>query len=250
MYVCIYFYIIFLYYYTYLIYLISVDVLKKRWTSLRDCYRKALIKRKTKSGQATSSTKLWKYEQQMSFLKTHFGDKRPQTSNLPNTNQILNDPENVDDSEIIDSPNIENKQHVDIESDDNNGDDAQINSLNSVSTNKRKLSFTGYTHSPNIKKNKCSEYPTSAALVLKTYLDDKKSKKERSSDHLTSFFKSMEDTVRTFSPMRQIEIKSKISALVTEYEIKNITQVYPQHVFSSQYSYSPSLYELYGHTAI
>lgn len=176
----------------------------------------------------------------MSFLKTHFGDKRPQTSNLPNTNQILNDPENVDDSEIIGSPNIENKQHVDIESDDNNGDDAQINSLNSVSTNKRKLSFTGYTHSPNIKKNKCSEYPSSAALVLKTYLDDKKSKKERSSDHLTSFFKSMEDTVRTFSPMRQIEIKSKISALVTEYEIKNITEVYPQHVFSSQYSYSPS----------
>lgn len=233
MYVCIYFYIIFLYYYTYLIYLISVDVLKKRWTSLRDCYRKALINRKNKSGQATSTTKLWKYEQQMSFLNTHFGNKRPQTSNLPNTNQILNDPENVDDSEIIDSPNIENKQHVDIESDDNNGDDAQINSLNSVSTNKRKLSFTGYTHSPNIKKNKCSEYPTSAALVLKTYLDDKKSKKERSSDHLTSFFKSMEDTVRTFSPMRQIEIKSKISALVTEYEIKNITEVYPQHVFSS-----------------
>jgi len=109
-----------------------------------------------------------------------------------------------------------------------------------VSTNKRKLSFTGYTHSPNIKKNKCSEYPSSAALVLKTYLDDNKSKKERSSDHLTSFFKSMEDTVRTFSPMRKIEIKSKISALVTEYEIKNITEVYPQHVFSSQYSYSPS----------
>jgi len=195
-----------------------------------------LIKRKTKSGQATSTTKLWKYGQQMSFLKTHFGDKRPQTSNLPKTNQILNDPENVDDSEIIGSPNIENKQHVDIESDDNNSDDVQINSLNSVSTNKRKLSFTGYTHSPNIKKNKCSEYPFSAALVLKTYLDDKKSKKERSSDHLTSFFKSMEDTVRTFSPMRQIEIKSKISALVTEYEIKNITEVYPQHIFSSQYS--------------
>lgn len=172
----------------------------------------------------------------MSFLKTHFGDKRPQTSNLPNSNQILNDPENVDDSEIIGSPNIENKQDVDIELDDNNGDDAQINSLPTTP----KFSFTGYTHSPNIKKNKCSEYSSSAASVLKTYLDDKKSKKERSSDHLTSFFKSMEDTVRTFSPMRQIEIKSKISALVTEYEIKNLTEVYPQHVFSNQYSYSPS----------
>lgn len=164
---------------------------------------------------------------------------RPQTSNLPNTNQILNDPENLDDSEIIGSPNTENKQHVDIESDDNNGDDAQINSLNSVSTNKRKLSFTDYTHSPNIKKNKCFNYPSSAALVLKTYIDDKKSKKEHSSDHLTSFFKSMEDTIKTFSPMRQIEIKSKVSALVTEYEIKNLTEVYPQHIFSSQFSYSP-----------
>jgi len=65
-----------------------------------------------------------------------------------------------------------------------------------------------------------------------------------SSDHLTSFFKSMEDTVvRTcmqLEPMRQIEIKSKISELVTEYKIKNITEVYPQHILSSQYLYSPS----------
>lgn len=32
----------------------------------------------------------------------------------------------------------------------------------------------------------------------------------------------MEETVRTFEPELQIEIKSKISGLVTEYEFKNL----------------------------
>lgn len=40
-------------------------------------------------------------------------------------------------------------------------------------------------------------------------------KKECNSDHLTYFFKSVEDTVRTFAPLLQVEIKSKILALVS-----------------------------------
>ncbi|KAG8296646.1 hypothetical protein J6590_052733 [Homalodisca vitripennis] len=57
-------------------------VIKKRWKSLRDAYRKALLKKKTKSGQANKNIKPWKYEEQMSFLNEHLADKRLQVSNL------------------------------------------------------------------------------------------------------------------------------------------------------------------------
>jgi hypothetical protein len=60
---------------------------------------------------------------------------------------------------------------------------------------------------------------SSMALVglLKNYLETKDKP-----DHLRKFFDAMEATVRTFSPHLQVEIKSKISAPVTEYELRNL----------------------------
>lgn len=42
------------------------------------------------------------------------------------------------------------------------------------------------------------------------------------SDNLKKFFVAMEETVRTFHPELQIEVKAKISGLITEYELKNL----------------------------
>lgn len=39
-----------------------ISVLKKRWTSIKDCYRKALLKRKTKNDQTTKTNNPWKFE--------------------------------------------------------------------------------------------------------------------------------------------------------------------------------------------
>lgn len=61
------------------------------------------------------------------------------------------------------------------------------------------------------------------AQVLKNYFQEKiVAKSEKKPDHLQKFFEAMQETVRTFSPHLQIEIKSKISNLVTEYEVKNL----------------------------
>lgn len=38
------------------------------------------------------------------------------------------------------------------------------------------------------------------------------------------FYEAMEGAVRTFSPTLQIQIKSKISALVSEFELKNLEE--------------------------
>ncbi|XP_066965601.1 transcription factor Adf-1-like [Macrobrachium rosenbergii] len=61
---------------------IAVKELKKRWNSLRDCYRKAINRKKTVSGQKAVNIPLWKYENQMAFLNAHFNKKRQQQSNL------------------------------------------------------------------------------------------------------------------------------------------------------------------------
>lgn len=47
---------------------ITVEDLKHDWKKLQDCYRQAMLRRKTKSGQSATKTKPWKYEELMSFL--------------------------------------------------------------------------------------------------------------------------------------------------------------------------------------
>nr|CAH7743096.1 unnamed protein product [Callosobruchus chinensis] len=55
---------------------------KNRWKALRDCYRKALKSRATRSGQAAKSHRSWKVEKQMEFLKHHLQYQRETTSNI------------------------------------------------------------------------------------------------------------------------------------------------------------------------
>ena len=47
---------------------LAVEVLKYEWKKLQDCHRQAMLRRKTKSGDAARKIKPWKYEALMSFL--------------------------------------------------------------------------------------------------------------------------------------------------------------------------------------
>ncbi|XP_039287151.1 uncharacterized protein LOC111047334 isoform X2 [Nilaparvata lugens] len=49
---------------------------KQRWQNLRDSYRRALNKRKVKTGQAATKIKKWKYEDEMSFVAPFFAEKK------------------------------------------------------------------------------------------------------------------------------------------------------------------------------
>ncbi|XP_045101898.1 uncharacterized protein LOC123498650 isoform X2 [Portunus trituberculatus] len=42
--------------------------IKHEWKKLQDCFRQALGRRKTSSGQAAKKIKPWRYEHQMEFL--------------------------------------------------------------------------------------------------------------------------------------------------------------------------------------
>lgn len=149
---------------------------------------------------------------QMSFLKAHFGEKRSQKSNLsnnPNDHQLV-------EPESGDGLSLNAEQATD-------DVDCTYEENNSISDHFISSPSTNPSQQQPKKKRKLQDSSTSASYVLQSYLDDRKERRKMSSDHLTSYFKAAEDTVRTFNPLLQIEIKSKISALISEYELKNIT---------------------------
>lgn len=60
---------------------IIVTECKKRWSTLRDTYRKSLRSQRTKSGEGAKKKKIWRYDKHMSFLRCFLVD-RQQISNV------------------------------------------------------------------------------------------------------------------------------------------------------------------------
>lgn len=176
--------------------LIAALECKKKWNSLRDNFRKHLKKNKTTSGQAATKTKQWKHQEDLSFL-IPFLAERAQRSNIETA---------VADEELP--------------PDDDN---SSINSAASSSTPFSETTFdsTRSQTSANSSSHAKRQLPP-MAQVLENYLLSKKQKVEGRSDHLSKFFGAMEETVRSLKPRLQIEVKSKIAQLVTEYEIRNL----------------------------
>ncbi|KAL1489222.1 hypothetical protein ABEB36_014155 [Hypothenemus hampei] len=182
----------------------AVPDCKKRWTALRDAFRKALKSRKTVSGQAHTSSKKWKYEEIMSFM-IPFYSERPQISNLAvsqRNEQSLN--EFDEDSIMLSDP----LHHQTPES-------------GTLSTVESGALVTSESRTTSSKSTKLQS--VAMAQVLQNYFNEKKASKDiKKADHLQKFFDAMLETVRTFSPRLQIQIKSAISNLISEYELKNL----------------------------
>jgi hypothetical protein len=182
---------------------ISAAECKRKWTSLRDNFRKAIKKRKTKSGQRAKPNRPWKYETNMNFLIPFIGE-REQKSSLPNEPGYLNSSSDVDE-ETASSHDAKSSLNITV-----------------LSSSSALLDSQDSTPSPCCAGGRRRQLQLPPmAQVLQNYFDSKKSKLEKS-DHLKKFFDAMEETVRTFRPELQIEAKGKISALVTEYELKNL----------------------------
>lgn len=192
---------------------ILVSECKKRWNQLRDAYRKALKNRETRSGQGNISIKKWKYEEIMSFLAPYFAE-RNQKSNLyteesqDSVNNISIDTENLDPSSDGNTP----------------FSPTSVSSLRSPSPPPGcSVSPSISTTSQQSKTKTPSKQIKPLSHVLHEYLGErKKLKVENKTDHLKKFFESMEETVRTFPPVFQIEVKNKIFKVVSEYEYKTL----------------------------
>ncbi|KAJ8926229.1 hypothetical protein NQ314_021417 [Rhamnusium bicolor] len=108
----------------------EVEDLKREWKRLQDCYRQAMLRRKTKNGQSATKTKPWKYEELMSFLAS---DTLPR-STQSNVDDDDDDDENLNSLELTEA-NETQTQH---DEEENPPEDDQPNyALNSQSEHKR-----------------------------------------------------------------------------------------------------------------
>ena len=153
------------------------------------------------SGQKVASMAPWKYEEQMSFLKAHLSQKRLQASN----SDIMGSQDEIFDAGASDKWESEDIVTQDLEETHPGERYSAITLPDAPKT------------TPSSKKRKCI-LTNSAFDMLSTYLASKNS----DTDHLTAYFKMVESTVRTFPPVQQVEIKARISSMLTEYEYKNL----------------------------
>lgn len=133
----------------------------------------------------------------MSFMKPFLAE-RPQQSNYSTQDIINTEPESdgiVDTVVSVPSPASPS---------------SAPSPLSSISQSSKKRKYSSV-----------KETPTSVAL--QEYVNYKKSKIHTPKDHLTKYFQSVEESVRTFPPILQIQVKSKISEIIHEAELKNIT---------------------------
>ncbi|XP_054276725.1 transcription factor Adf-1-like [Macrosteles quadrilineatus] len=166
----------------------SVTECKKKWFSIRDSYRKSLKKQRISSGQA-NPTKPYRYADLMSFLKPFISEREPKYNSV-----LL---ENSEDHELEDPSN----EPAELDAEVSTVKDFKQESI--IDHKERSLPIYSSLNS---------------YLQKKIDRQDNRAKK----DHLTKFFEAMEATVRTFNPLLQVEVKSKISSLVSEYELENL----------------------------
>ncbi|XP_046683287.1 uncharacterized protein LOC124369353 [Homalodisca vitripennis] len=73
---------------------------KERWVKIRDCHRKALQRRRTKSGQAAKKIKPPRYEKELAFLVPYLVDDDQRTSNFaPSVNSTEDKAGGIDENE-------------------------------------------------------------------------------------------------------------------------------------------------------
>lgn len=156
----------------------------------------------------------------MEFLKPHITTRNEQLSNIQPIQSPIDD-DNTNSSEIYG-----NSQH------DEAGDESSLASSGTESSKKMTL----------WNKTKPQQKRTPTASVFKEYVDYKKAKVDKHSDHLTKYFQSLEETIRTFPPKLQIEMKCKFSKILHEAEMQAIDMQ------SASVSNEPTYYPNYSQT--
>lgn len=171
-----------------------------QWTRIRDNHRKAMILRKTKSGQASSKMKPPKYHVELQFLTPYLTDSEHRMSNIAPSHN------NVEDEESDGEP--EPTFALPVTTSSPATSDAQSVCSNSSTHGKRK------------KTSGSSTPQNTTAVVLEKYLKSKELKSTSQSDTLTNFFVNMAQTVKTFPPQDQIYIKGQLFQMVNATEMR------------------------------
>ncbi|XP_034828082.1 uncharacterized protein LOC123867493 [Maniola jurtina] len=200
---------------------------KKTWTNLRESYRRAVVKTRTKSGQAAISSKKWQFEEEMSFLLPHMKQRKTISSLTEDDSEV---DENFDVNELL-------SNHDSLMS----SNDSELNVANqpeSASTNTSANSSL-FPNIPKRKRFKGTQECTSASAQLLQYL--LKEKETNKDDEIDKFFSSIATTVKKLNRYSQSVLKSRIFNMVSEFELQEIQEQTNFYAGSSRHNIeSPS----------
>lgn len=243
--------------------------------NLRDSFRRAIKKkRETKSGQAASKIKKWKFEDEMSFLLP-FMQERNTCSNLKDISDEPNEDEPNEDENNDKIDKVDNRNDMDNNAEDNEIDNKEDDNENNDKNDDKNDHMNKESHAEDerkkrrkeinrkiitkMAKNKGNTQPETASAMVMKYLLNKKTAKAQITPSIQqpsaidTFFSSIAATVKNFSPYYQNIAKSQIFSIISDLEMKQIMQEQPfvvsntsvqhQH-FSQMQSYHTGSYNV------
>ncbi|OWR42545.1 hypothetical protein KGM_206696 [Danaus plexippus plexippus] len=183
---------------------------KKRWQCLRDSYRRALNKKKGKTGEAAKNIKQWKYEEEMSFVTPFFVERKAQDYVDVKSDDELSDIFEENSASI----NIKDEETNVSDTSDTRVADEDSGKLykQNKNTNKKGVKRIAFRRKP---------FPT-AVLIAKLLNNQNKLASQRGHDELDRFFLNISDTVKKFSTYEQALAKQRIFSLVSEMELEQL----------------------------
>ncbi|KAL4090191.1 hypothetical protein QTP88_025090 [Uroleucon formosanum] len=262
----------------------GIEECKKKWSSVRDQFRRTLQKRKTASGQAAVNNQKYKYEDILEFILPHISE-RDTLFNVDDfeedqNNEITNDetPEEFS-GQTYEPQNNRDRSNKSITEIQNNFTDSVDDTLRSTTETLAKASSVSVkknTFRPPLKRKiihegKSIDSPASqlmAFMLAEKEEENKKSKKEVESTvkhPIDAFLSGIAPTLKTLNPILQNQAKSAIFSITQEFEMKqlmysneqnvhipinpnNIHELYP--IASSSQSQFDSTTSLYIHRLI
>ncbi|XP_046142812.1 transcription factor Adf-1-like [Osmia bicornis bicornis] len=188
---------------------LAEDICKKRWSNIRDQFKKHRNKRKAKSGQSALHIKKYKHEDTLQFLLPH-EEERNTISNIEST-------ENSEQTQVeieIDEPDHQLPVQDNVDTVPSN-----LSSQNPSSAGQFVRSQKRYRRT----MPKSAKPTESASNTLMTSIMENNVKQQKDIHPIDAFFSGLAPTIKRFSPYHQHVAKGKIFAIVQELEWEQLS---------------------------
>ncbi|CAG5000692.1 unnamed protein product [Parnassius apollo] len=208
---------------------------KKTWANLRESKRRAVVKKRTKNGQAATSSKNGNLKKRCLLL--------PHMKQIKTISSLTEDDSEVDDNFYVDEL-LSNHDDSPMTS-----NDPELNITNRPESSSTNTSANSPLF-PNISKRKrfkeTRECTSASAQLLQYLLKEKETNKD---DEIDKFFSSIATTVKKLNRYSQSVLKSRIFNMVSEFELQEIQEQTHFYAGSSRHNTDieiPSGYNTYN----
>ncbi|KAK7067324.1 hypothetical protein SK128_006358 [Halocaridina rubra] len=227
---------------------------KGRWNNIRDNYRKSLKKTSTKSGQNAKKLKIYKYSEELSFLKKYIYERETKGNIASQQDEENNQDDNAqqpedEEEDIANDAGEPAVPDVDLHED-----------LQTRPSPSPKTTFETPRKSLAVKsaKRKVAPQQTASAKLMEYLIGKQENQTTSTSPHpVDAFLAGIAPTLKTLTPYYLNVAKSEIFATVQKYELQMLKNQHscevktePSASVSSASTPLPSQYveTIFGHS--